>query len=183
MIRAIVPSRLGFFYSLVRPHVELLSYFQPIVYVKLHPDTITMREVKSGRTLTEPPVVAISREAKKRVLGVGEAARAASTTQPADLVNPFKHPRSLLSDFTVAEVVIKGLVKKLFEGRLFVPAPIVVLHPRVDPEGGFTQIEIRALHELAIGAGASRAIIWHGRDLTDDELLNLRFQSGGQVLS
>jgi len=89
----------------------------------------------------------------------------------------------LLSDFTVAEVVIKGFLKKVFEGRLFAPAPIVVLHPRVDPEGGFTQIEIRALRELAIGAGASRVIIWHGRELTDDELLNLRFESGGQVLN
>jgi len=162
--------------------MELLSYFQPIVYVKLHPDTITLREVKSGHTLTEPPVVAISREARKRVLGVGETARAASAIQPADLVNPFKHPRSLLSDFTVAEVLVKGLVKKLFKGRLFVPSPILVLHPRVDPEGGFTQIEIRAFRELAIGAGASRAVVWHGRDLTDDELRNLRFQSGGQVL-
>lgn len=163
--------------------MALLSYFQPIVYVKLHPDTLTVREVKSGRTVTEPPIAAISRESKKRLLGVGEAARVASMTQPADLVNPFKHPRSLLSDFTVAELVIKGFVKKLFEGRLFVPSPIVVLHPRVDPEGGFTQIEIRALRELAIGAGASRAIVWVGRDLTDSELLNLKFESGGEVFN
>jgi rod shape-determining protein MreB len=163
--------------------MNLLRYFQPIVYVKLHPDTLTVRDVRSGRTVSEPPVVAISRDEKRRVLGVGEAARIASGTQPADLVNPFKHPRSLLSDFTVAEVVIKGFVKKLFGNRLFVPSPIVVIHPRIDPEGGFTQIEIRALRELAFGAGASRGIVWHGRDLTDDELLNLRFESGGQVLS
>jgi rod shape-determining protein MreB len=163
--------------------MNLLRYLQPIVYVKLHPDMLTVREVKSGRTVTEPPVVAISREERKRVLGVGEAARIASATQPADLVNPFKHPRSLLSDFTVAEVVIKSFVKKLFEDRLFAPAPIVVLHPQVDPEGGFTQIEIRALRELAFGAGASKEVVWHGRDLTDNELLNLKFESGGQVLN
>ena len=58
-----------------------------------------------------------------------------------------------------------------------------MLHPRVDPEGGFTQIEIRALRELAIGAGASKAFVWHGRDLTDEELLSLDFGSGGQVLN
>jgi rod shape-determining protein MreB len=133
--------------------------------------------------VTEPPFAAISREPKKRLLGVGEAARVAAATQPADLVNPFKHPRSLLSDFTVAEVIIKGFVKKLFDGRLFVGSPIVVLHPRVNPEGGFTQIEIRALRELAIGAGASKAFVWHGRDLTDDELLSLKFGSGGEVLN
>jgi rod shape-determining protein MreB and related proteins len=163
--------------------VRLLRYFQPIVYVTLQPDTLSVRDVSSGRNVTEPPFAAISREPKKRLLGVGEAARVAAATQPADLVNPFKHPRSLLSDFTVAEVIIKGFVKKLFDGRLFVGSPIVVLHPRVNPEGGFTQIEIRALRELAIGAGASKAFVWHGRDLTDDELLSLKFDSGGEVLN
>jgi rod shape-determining protein MreB len=117
------------------------------------------------------------------VLGVGEAARLAAATQSADLVNPFKHPRSLLSDFTVAEVILRAFLKKLFDGRLFAGAPIVVLHPRVNPEGGFTQIEIRALRELAMGAGASKAVVWHGRDLTNDELQNLRFGSGGEVLN
>lgn len=161
----------------------LLRYLQPIVYVTLEPDRLSVRDVRSGRQVNEAPLVAISREAKKRVLGIGEAARVAAAAQPADLVNPFKHPRSLLSDFTVAELIVKGFLKKLFEGRLFARAPIVVLHPRVNPEGGFTQIEIRALQELAIGAGASRAVVWHGRDLTNDELLTLNFGSGGQVLN
>jgi len=163
--------------------VRLLRYFRPIVYVTLQPNMLSVRDVESGRTVAEPPLAAISREPKKRLLGVGEAARVAAATQPADLVNPFTHPRSLLSDFTVAEVVIKGFMKKLFDGRLFTGAPIVVLHPRVNPEGGFTQIEIRALRELAIGAGASKGIVWHGRDLTKDELLSLKFGSGGEVLN
>ena len=47
----------------------------------------------------------------------------------------------------------------------------IVLHPRVAPEGGFTQIELRALHELGMGAGAYRVIVWQGRDLADEELL------------
>ena len=162
--------------------MRLLSYFQPIVYLTLQPDMLSIRDVASGRNITEPPLAAISREPEKRLLGVGEAARVAAAMQPADLVNPFKHPRSLLSDFTLAQVVIKGFVKRMFEGRLFAGAPVVVLHPRVNPEGGFTQIEIRALHELAIGAGASKVIVWHGRELRDDELRELKFDAGGEVL-
>jgi rod shape-determining protein MreB len=46
-----------------------------------------------------------------------------------------------------------------------------VLHPRVTPEGGFTQIEIAALRELGAGAGAYRVIVWQGRDLADEELV------------
>jgi rod shape-determining protein MreB len=153
------------------------------VYVTLQPDRLSVRDVSSGRNVTEPPLAAISREPKKRLLGVGEAARLAAATQSADLMNPFKHPRTLLSDFTLAQVVLKEFMKKLFEGRLFAASPIMVLHPRVDPEGGFTQIEIRALRELAIGVGASKVFVWHGRELTNDELLNLKFGSGGEVLT
>jgi rod shape-determining protein MreB len=162
--------------------MQLLHYFRPIVYVMLHPDMLSVRDVSSGRSVTEPPLAAISRETKKRLVAVGEAARVAAAAQAVDLVNPFKHPRALLSDFTIAGAIIKGFVKKLFEGRLFAASPVVVLHPRVDPEGGFTQIEIRALQELAIGAGASRAFVWHGRELTKDELLGLKFGAGGEVL-
>jgi len=163
--------------------MQFLRYLQPIVYVTLQPDMLAVRDVSSGRTVAEPPLAAFSHEPKRRLLGVGEAARLAAATQPADLVNPFKHPRSLLSDFTVAEVIVKGFVKKLFQGRLLVGSPIIVLHPLVDPEGGFTQIEIRAFRELAIGAGASKVLVWQGRELTTDELLGLKFGSGGEVLT
>ena len=160
----------------------LLDYFRPIVYVTLKPDLLSVRDVRSDRVVAAPPVAAISREPKPRVLGIGEEAKAAAAGGNAELVNPFKHPRTLISDFTTAELVLKGLLKKLFEGRLFVAAPVIVLHPRVDPDGGFTQIEIRALHELAMGAGASKVVVWHGRELGKDELSRLEFASGGERL-
>jgi rod shape-determining protein MreB len=157
----------------------VLRYFQPVVYVQLEPDKLSLREVGSGKTVSEAPLAAISREPKKRLLGVGDEAQGAD----GEIVNPFKHPRSLVSDFTVAEVILKAFMKKLFAGRLFVPRPVVVLHPRVNPLGGFTQIEIRALRELAVGAGAAKVFVWRGRDLTDEELLSLRFPPDGEVLN
>ncbi len=162
--------------------MALLDFLRPIVYARLEPDLLTLREPASGRSISEPPVAAITRESKRRLVAVGEAARVAAVTQAVDLINPFKHPRTLLSDFTLAEQVFKGFVRKLFEGRLFAAAPVIVLHPRVNPEGGFTQIEVRALKELAIGAGASKAIVWHGRDLADQELKSLKLDAGGEVL-
>ena len=163
--------------------MDMFRHFQPIVYVKLQPSELTVKDVKSGKFISGPPVAAISREAKKRLLGVGKAAQLATTSQPADLINPFLHPRSLIWDFGVAQAVMKGFFKQLFEGRFFVPSPIVVLHPKVDPEGGFTQIEIRALHELAIGVGASKVYVWQGRELLDGEVGRLSFDSGGKVLN
>ena len=164
----------------------LLQYFNAVVYVKLHPDLLTVREVNTGYEQSEPPLIAIIRDPKARILAVGREAAAVAASQGGELVNPFKHPRTLLSDFTVAEQVIKYFVHKACKaskGGIFRPAPIVVLHPQVDPEGGFTQIEIRAMHELALGAGARKAIIWQGRDLSNEELASLKFGSGGNVLN
>jgi rod shape-determining protein MreB and related proteins len=161
----------------------MLGLLRSTVYVKLHPDQLAARHVESGRTLLEPPLVAIAKDGRQKVLGVGSAATAASAVQPAQVVNPFKHPRTLISDFTVAEALLKGVLRKLFAGSLFTPAPLVILHPRIEPEGGFTQIEIRALREMAMGAGASRVIIWTGRDLTDEEARHQAFPaSAGKVL-
>ena len=164
----------------------IFQLFNPVVYVKLSPDMLSVREVNSGYELSEPPLIAIARIPKERVLAVGREAAAIAASQGAELVNPFKHPRALLSDFTVAERVVKHFVTKACKagkGGIFRPAPIVVLHPLVDPEGGFTQIEIRAMQELVMGAGARKAIIWHGRELSNEELSSLKFGPGGEVLN
>jgi rod shape-determining protein MreB len=167
----------------VKSETEMLKYFQPIVYARLHPDSLSVRDVSAGREVTGPPVAAISREKERKLVAVGSAALTASATTPVDVMNPFKHPRALVSDFTVAEQVLKGFVKQLLKERLIAISPIVVLHPKVDPEGDFTQIEIRALQELAVGSGAAKVIVWHGRDLADSELLELEFASGGRILN
>jgi rod shape-determining protein MreB len=102
------------------------------------------------------------------------------------VLNPFKHPRTLVSDFTVAEVVLKQFVKKASQasrGGIFRFAPIIVFHPLVNPEGGFTQIETRAMHELMIASGARKSIIWMGRELSKQELISQKFGTGGEVLS
>lgn len=152
--------------------MSLRAFLKPVVYARLEPDLLSLREAGSGRSLSEAPIAAISRDEKKRVLAVGEGARLAD----GDVVNPFKHPRTLIADFTIGEAVLKGFLKKLYAGRWFWPAPLLVLHPRGSPEGGLTQIELRALRELGMGAGAYRVILWQGRDLADDELLASDFK-------
>ena len=149
--------------------MSLRTFLKPIVYARLEPELLSLREVGSGRTLSEPPLAALSGQ---KVLAVGEAAR----LQGGEVVNPFRHPRTLLAEFTVAQAVLKGFLKKLYEGRWFQPAPLIVLHARVDLEGGLTQIERRALHELGMGAGAYRVLLWQGRDLMDDEMLAADFK-------
>jgi rod shape-determining protein MreB and related proteins len=161
----------------------ILGFLQSTVYVQLHPERLTVRHVQSGRSVSGPPIAAVSKGPKRELVAVGEAALTPPPGQPVELVNPFKHPRTLLADFTLGEQVLKAFMNKLFEGsNLFRRSPLVVLHPRIDPEGGFTQIELRALHELALGSGASKVILWKGRELSDEELREQKFSSGGEIL-
>jgi len=81
---------------------------------------------------------------------------------------PFSHKRSLVGDFTAAEKLLKALVKEVQQGLVL--SVSIVIHPMERIEGGLSQIEERALRELAIGAGASRVAVWVGDALTDEEV-------------
>jgi rod shape-determining protein MreB and related proteins len=161
----------------------MLSFFNRTFYVQVSPERLTIRNPKTGDSVSETAEVAITSGSKAKIVGVGTAARAAALDPSVKLVRPFAHPRSLVSDFTVADQLLKEFMRRMPGQSFFKMAPIVVIHPQGEPEGGFTQVEIRALHELALGAGASMVKLWQGRDLTDQELLSGSFPPNGKILS
>jgi rod shape-determining protein MreB len=116
------------------------------------------------------------------VVSVGQDARTATADRPLHIVNPFDHPRTLVADVALARQVLAGFLAKLYPLRFVPRRPVLVLHPRVEPAGGFTPLEIRALHELARGAGAARVLLWQGRELLERELRSLQLHSGGRLL-
>lgn len=156
----------------------LLSALLPLLYIKISPERLTVRNVKTGAQLSEVPELAISKgSAKCVVLGFGANARAAAASaaaQAAEIINPFAHPRSLVSDFTTGQVLLRAFVRQARGTALFSPAPRLVLHPLGSPAGGFTQVERRALREMALGAGASDVRLWIGPELSDQEVLSDR---------
>lgn len=161
----------------------MFSYFTQIIYVQISPDRLTVRNPKTGESFSDVPEVAISNDPKPRIVGVGKKARLYRSEPPPKIVNPFAHPRSMVSDFTVGEQTLKMFVRRLIGSSFLLPAPKVVMHLMGEPAGGFTQVEIRAFHEMAIGAGASQVKVWQGPSLTDQELLSGRFPDNGEVLS
>lgn len=160
----------------------MLRYLRPTVYAQLGPERLEVRDVRTGRSYAARPVGAVLDGPVPRVVRIGEEALTASAGRPLRTVNPFKHPRMLISDLTLGKQVLRGFLKKLYPSALLPRQPVLVLHPRIDPEGGFTEIEIRALHELGEGAGASRVLVWQGRELMQRELLSLQLTSGGKLL-
>ena len=155
----------------------------PTIYVQLSPELLTVRNILTGDGISEAPELVIAYDPRPGVVAVGSEARSADLTPQVQVVNPFSHPRSLVSDFSVGEQVLKGFLRRLQERFIFIRAPKLVLHPQVDPAGGFTQIEIRALHAMGMGAGAAKVVVWQGRRLSDEELLSGKFPNAGRVLA
>ncbi len=80
---------------------------------------------------------------------------------------PFTHERLLVGSFTRAQTLfIEGTRRAR---RAFLP-PTVVVHPLEKVEGGLSEVEERVLQELALGAGARRAVVWVGKELGDGEI-------------
>jgi rod shape-determining protein MreB and related proteins len=48
--------------------------------------------------------------------------------------------------------------------------PRIVIHPLEMVEGGLSEVEERIFREVAISAGASKVIVWVGKDLNDAEV-------------
>jgi rod shape-determining protein MreB len=157
----------------------MLSAFTPIIYVQISPERLALKNLKTGESISEVPELAMSLPPKPKILAVGPQARVVAASQAAEVINPFAHPRSLVSDFTVAEQLLKHQVRKVLGNSLLTLSPYVVIHPLGSPAGGFTQVERRAFREMALGAGASVAHVWTGRPLTERELLSRQPPASG----
>lgn len=72
-------------------HMSLLATLAPLVYIQVSPERVTLRNVKGGQSVSEPPHLAINRQLKAPILAVG--AEAATRAGPGvEVVNPFGHP-------------------------------------------------------------------------------------------
>lgn len=160
----------------------MLDFFKQTLYVQIAPDRLTVRNPKENVTISEVPEIAIARTPKPTVLGVGTDARSHNAVPSVEITNPFAHPRSMVSDFTLGEQVLKAFLARARPKSLLAPSPTVIMHLTGDPAGGFTQVEARAFREMALGAGASQVTVWQGPRLTDQELLSGTFPSSGKVL-
>ena len=112
-----------------------------------------------GIVLDEPSVVAIRQEhgpnGKQVVQAVGLDAKGMLGRTPASIkaIRPLKD--GVISDFTVAELMLKHFIRKVLRPRLFGRSARII----VSVPSGSTQVERRSIRESAIGAGASKAYL------------------------
>jgi rod shape-determining protein MreB len=160
----------------------MFDALKPLLYIRLSPMRLTVRNVKTGEFISEPPESPSPAGPKEKILGVGDDAALHKSSKSAQVINPFAHPRSMMSDFTAGQQVSKPLCASCVRAGCLRRRPAWYFTSQGDPAGGFTQVEIRAFHEMALGAGASEVTFWQGQDLTDEQVLSRHYPPTGRVL-
>jgi rod shape-determining protein MreB and related proteins len=105
-----------------------------------------------GIVLAEPSVVAYAyKDGKKRVLAVGEAAKAMLGRTPGSIqaIRPLRE--GVIADFDVAEEMIKHFIRKAGKRTGFAKPKVLVCVPH-----GATAVERRAIRESVMAAGARK---------------------------
>ncbi|MCK5725656.1 MAG: rod shape-determining protein [Thiotrichaceae bacterium] len=152
---------------------KILDKFGTVLYVQIWEKRIKVTDITTKKIFDEKALVAVKNEnGKKSIEAVGNNATLVSNVNTS-VSEPFSHERLLLSNFTLAEILLRYILNTLVKRKIFV-SPKVVIHPMEKIEGGLGQIEIRAFRELAIGAGARDAKVHQGRELS---ILNFDYES------
>lgn len=153
------------------------------VYVRVRPEWVSALHVESGTMHSDVPLLAArSNDGKDVTVAVGRDASLIGAVPGMRIGNGFKHPRTLLADFTLAQQTLKCFLRKVKQTSLFAVSPTLVIHPQALLEGGLTQIERRAWAELGLGAGARKVFVWTGCELTTEQLRTLAFPAVGGCL-
>jgi rod shape-determining protein MreB and related proteins len=87
-----------------------------------------------------------------------------------DAEPPFTTTRLLVGQFLAAESLLKRALKQVLKPSFFAPSPQILIQPLEMLEGGLSEVEERVLKEAAIGAGASKVVVWVGPQLSDDDV-------------
>lgn len=86
------------------------------------------------------------------------------------------HPRTPMGSFKETEKAFTQILNKVSPKSVFKPAPVAYVHLINKVEGGYTDVELRAFKEAALGAGAREVYMPDSRvQLTKEQLLNKQF--------
>lgn len=127
---------------------------------------MSVRDVASGETFETAARIGL--DAENRVVAVGDMPGAV-----ARVIQPFDHPRVIMADFMVASKLLQYGMLQLSQMKWITPAPILVIQPDRELEGGLSELETRALLELGESAGARKALVHYGKVLSDQEVVGL----------
>lgn len=159
------------------------------LYIRLKPDWLSIRVVaknKPSHEYQDIPCIALEGKVEPGVFGFVEQPKILAVGKEAIqlhrnsipvtlLLNGFEHPRTIISNFFVAELTLKWFIHQAYQQRFSIISPQMIIQPLEPLEGGLTQIEIRALSELGSQVGARQVYIYlEDTILSDAEVLRIQ---------
>jgi len=135
-------------------------------YVRVSSARLIVLDVATGKSFDDVPFISLSNDTPAKVAAIGATANMLFDRR----YNPFAHPRVIVSDFELAETLLMHAFKLVSGAKYFRLAPIVIMHATEELEGGLTEVEKRLLKELALGAGARKAYVWEGHELSVEDI-------------
>jgi rod shape-determining protein MreB len=69
----------------------MFTSLTPTVYIQISPERLTVRNAKTGETISEVPEIAITHNPKPSIVDVGNDARSHKSTQSVKIIYPFAH--------------------------------------------------------------------------------------------
>ncbi len=107
-----------------------------------------------GIVATEPSVVAVNQKTGQ-VLAIGDEAKKMVGRTPMHITASRPLVKGVISDFEVAEQMLKYFIEKAYKRRTIFPRPRVI----IGIPCGLTEVEKKSVRDAALNAGAGRAYL------------------------
>jgi rod shape-determining protein MreB len=107
-----------------------------------------------GIVIREPSVVALNQKTNQ-ILAIGKEAKKMVGRTPAHIVATKPLIHGVISDFEVAEQMLKYFVQKVYKGRFIFPRPRII----IGIPCGLTEVEKRAVREAGKNTGAQKVFL------------------------
>lgn len=151
-------------------------------YIRFDGDRIRIDSpgVRSG--FDDLALLATERDGKgDRVVAIGREAKAIGTRPGITIHQPFNHERMVMGSYNVAEKLLLHALRSFVRRQswtFFRPLVVTIVHPTRAFAGGLTDIERRALIELAENCGARKVAVHQGPELSEQQVRGYEFPIG-----
>jgi len=140
---------------------EIINKFTTTFYIQIWKNRLKVTCVKSGKIYDDMPLVVID---NKKITAIGKKA----STYP-NAINPFSHPRVIIDDYEIAEILLRYAFDIASERKLFF-SPLGIIQVMEDMGTELTKLEKKALAEIAMNAGCRENIIYEGESLEIEKI-------------
>ena len=140
---------------------KLINKLSTKLHVQISEKSLKVINLKTGYTYEDKPLIVVEKNTRGEdiILAIGQDA----SLHP-NAINPFSHPRVILDNFKMAELILRHAFVEMTERKVFF-SPIVIIEIMKKFDTPLSDIEKIALCELSTSAGARETIIHENMNL------------------